>query len=128
MLLILYKMSDKENEEMPTCKPSKPLIKSFDHMFTDFVKYGLSSFILVLTIAGIFFIKNGMDGSGLVGRIEIFTKYAWVRYLVFGLILCLLGGFVGSFNEQIYNNMVMGIGLFLGISLLKNKPKVLATA
>ena len=112
-------MSDSdENKSVPppACKPKT--IKSPDEVWSDIVKYGASTLVLVVSVGVVMFMSRGLNGGGWASKISFFANNVWVRYLLFALVLFVIGSLIGVVNSKVYDSFVMGLGLFVGMTLL----------
>ena len=112
-------MSDSdENKSVPppACKPKT--VKSPDEVWSDIVKYGSTTLVLVVSVGVVMFMSRGLNGGGWASSISFFADNMWVRYLLFALVLFIVGSLIGVVNSKVYDSFVMGLGLFVGMTLL----------
>ena len=109
--------TNKEEEPQVKCKSSSSTIKSPDEIWADTIKYGGSTIVLLVSMGLVMFLVKGLNGGGWASNIS-FLSNVYVRYTLFGLVICVLGSLIGVVNGKAYDSIVMGLGLFIGLSLL----------
>ena len=110
---------NKPKEVLPSCKSSSSVLVSPGKAINTGIEYWLVTLFLSLSVGFLLFVTKSSWLSSLP-----FLTNDIVKFIVFTLLISLVGGVIGMVNSRVYDSVMMGVGLFIGMSLLSGKSPV----